>query len=854
MPGKKTKFIPVSCIEPFIYCELYFCSCLMSTTTIFADLILPLALPRLYTYRVPLSLNDEISVGCRVVVPFGKNKRYTGIVYHLHEHAPEAYTAKYIDCLLDEEPVVNHHQLAFWNWLAEYYMCTLGEIYTAALPSALKLTSETQIIFNEKFDGDVSNLTPKSEVLMHALAANKVMTLAEIADLLEIKTIQPVIKNLLAAGAVLVEEELKQKYAPKLVEYVKFGKAIASEADLQEVFNALEKAKASRQLEVLMTFLQMSRYGSDKPVEVNKVALQKKSGATAGTTKQLADKEILEIYQHEVGRVLPGRQTKPELSPLSEAQQTAAEGIEQAFANHQVTLLQGVTSSGKTEIYVHLIDQQLRQGKQVLYLLPEIALTTQIIQRLEAYFGDSVAVYHSRFNQNERVELWNLVLQNKSGRGRLVVGARSAIFLPFSDLGLVIVDEEHETSFKQHDPAPRYNARDAAIVLAGQFKAKVLLGSATPSVESFYNAKKGKYGFVQLTTRFGGVQLPNIAAIDLKTEQRTGRMHSHFSSFLLERIAHVLQNKEQVILFQNRRGYSPMWTCETCGWVPQCTRCDVSTTYHKHSHRLKCHYCGSGYTPPQVCSACGSAKLKMLGFGTEKIEEELAVFFPEAEIARLDLDATRSKNSYARIIGDFEQGLIDILVGTQMVTKGLDFSNVSLVGILSADLMLNFPDFRASEKAFQLMTQVAGRAGRKQKQGEVLIQTYQPTNWVLKQVMGGDLPALYQHELQERKSFGYPPFTRLIRLTLKHKQRELLDLAAAEYIKKLKQITGAQEVLGPEYPSVARVRNLYLKNILIKHNTKGLAALKKRIVELNLHFFKEKPFSTVRLVIDVDVQ
>jgi primosomal protein N' (replication factor Y) len=818
--------------------------------TYFAEILLPLAVPNLFTYRVPQNMSAFLKVGMRVVVPLRGQKLFTGVVASLHQNAPKDYQAKYIDTILDEFPVVHPIQLRFWDWMAEYYMCTRGEVLLAALPIGLRLSSETKFTINPAFDGDVSYLNRKEMDLLDAIALREVVQVDEVADIMGLKTVQPTLKKLLEVGAILVMEDLKERYKPKVESYVRLTDACEDEAGLESAFKLLERAP--KQQEVLMLFVQMSqRYGPERE-EVKKSLLQKQSGCTPGVIQSLEKKGVFEVYQQEVGRLVKFDGDVNADIALSEIQKNAIDSLRQSLAEKPVVLLHGVTSSGKTEIYTRLIQETLEQGKQVLYILPEIALTTQMIQRLQGYFGDKVAVYHSRFGQNERVEIWNLVLKNDPSKARVLLGARSAVFLPFSNLGLVIVDEEHETSFKQYDPAPRYHARDAAIVLAAIHGAKTVLGSATPSFESMYNAIKGKYGYVSITERYGGMQLPDIKAVPLNSKTAPS---GYFTETLLDAIKETLALKEQVILFQNRRGYAPVLVCQMCGWSPECTRCDVTATYHKAQDRLVCHYCGSRYNMPPSCPACGSHKLKLAGFGTERIEEELPVFFPDAKIARLDLDSTRSKFAYQNILSDFQDGDIDILIGTQMVTKGLDFGRVSLVGILNADLLLKFPEFRSTERGFQLMTQVAGRSGRRKKRGTVIIQTHDPSQWVIQQVIHGNYKEVFESEMADRRKFGYPPYSRLILLVFRHKQLELVDYCAARYHQELLNFFPERNLLGPEYPHVSRVNNRYNKHIIIKIDSSyKLTEIKERLTLLNHSFFATKEFRSVRLIINVDPQ
>lgn len=791
---------------------------------------------------------DYIREGARVVVPFGRKKLYTGVVFRIHEQAPRGYTAKYIDDLLESHSLINAKQRKFWEWISEYYMCSLGEVMIAALPSAMRLGSETKFIPNPAFDGDISSLSQKEMDLLQLLIDREVLTAPEIADILEVRNIQPSIKRLMDISALMVLEDLKEGFKPKVENFVRLTRECMDDEGLQAAFQYL--ARAPKQEEILMTFLSLCDRSSESPNEVSKTLLQKRAQANSAQIMSLVKKGIFEVYEKEVGRIDYSAKNREVDPKLSEAQHKAFLEVKQSFENRMTVLLHGVTSSGKTELYISLINECLEKGQQVLYMLPEIALTTQMINRLKARFGERVVVYHSRYNQNERIEIWKKVRENDPQKARIVLGARSAVFLPFENLGLVIVDEEHETSYKQYDPAPRYHGRDAALVLAGIHEANAILGSATPSFESYYNAKTGKHAYVSLSERFGGVELPEAEPVSLSSSEGT---HGYFTKRLLEEMGRALEKNEQVILFQNRRGYAPVLICNTCGWSPECTRCDVTLTYHKSSDRFICHYCGSRYTAPPSCAACGSHSLRLAGFGTERVEEEIPIHFPDATIARLDLDTTRSKRAYEEILSDFQNGVTDILIGTQMITKGLDFERVSLVGILNADLLLKFPDFRAAERAFQLMTQVAGRAGRKHKRGKVIIQTGNPDQWLIRQVIAGDYTKVMSNELKERREFAYPPFTRLIRLTFRHREAELVDLCSAEFKKELLTFIPEGDVLGPEYPVVARIKNRYNKNILLKvSKKKSFGALKVKLNGVIGPFFAGSEFRSVRLVINVD--
>ncbi|HTL82305.1 MAG TPA: primosomal protein N' [Bacteroidia bacterium] len=813
---------------------------------LFADIILPLPIANVYTYRVPQELNDVLTAGVRVVVQFGKKKLYSGIVEKIHSSAP-AYTAKYIESLIDERPVVQEKQLAFWKWMSEYYLCTKGDVMLAALPAGLRLSSETKIVLNETWDGDRATLNNDQFSVIEALDVRKTLTIEEMVELLQKKTVYPMIKELLEIGVILVYEELQQRYHPKYETYVRLADAYEDEEKLKEAFAQLEK-KYFKQLETLMAFVHLSdRYGKKNP-QIRKSDLLKTAGASLSSLKSLVKKEILIEEELEVSRLLHKQGEGKDLV-LSVHQQEAFDKIKEEFKTKEVCLLKGITSSGKTEVYIKFIREQMELGKQVLYLLPEIALTTQLIVRLQKHFGEKVFVYHSRYNENERVEVWNEVLKNEP---LVVIGARSAVFLPFAQLGIAIIDEEHDSSFKQNERAPRYNARDCAIWLAREHNAHVILGSATPSIETFYKTKDKKFGYAELTERYGGSSLPHIEIVDIKDATRKKLMSSHFSPTLVEKMTGALEKKEQVILFHNRRGFAPSIECQDCGHIPHCVRCDVSLTFHKHSNQLRCHYCGWTMNPPSHCEACGNVDLRMKGFGTEKIEEELQLIFPDAKIARMDLDTTRGKFALQKLVNDFEEKKIDILVGTQMVTKGLDFENVSLVGVLQADQLMNYPDFRAVERSYQLMSQVAGRAGRREQQGEVIIQTFNPQHPVIDCVMHSDYFRMYENEIVERREFHYPPFHRLIRLTLKSKDHILLDEAALHFANTLRSHF-ADRILGPEFPPVSKVRDEFLKNILVKIESEANIFSAKLMIAREIAALRVHPdFKKVTVVTDVD--
>jgi primosomal protein N' (replication factor Y) (superfamily II helicase) len=811
----------------------------------FADVILPLALPKNYTYMVPPHMEESLKVGSRVAVQLGKQKKYAGIVKAIHEQGPVDYKTKPLLDMLDKDPVVYPTQLSFWQWLASYYMCSEGEVLNAALPAHLKLSSETLLLFNEAYGDDFSNLGDDEYLVAEALHIRKELSIDEVQLILDKSDVYSTIKKLIEKNVLLVYEELKEAYKEKKENYVQLHTQYEDEELLAPLFNEL--AKAPKQMELLLAYLHLIKTQGS----VLQTELLKKSGATTAQLKGLVDKNILWIEKRVVDRVPGGGKVEAQIDfELSPAQTKSLAAVRESFAARPVTLLHGVTSSGKTQLYVKMIEEYVSAGKQVLYLLPEIALTTQIVRRLQKHFGNKIGIYHSRFSNNERVEIWNKV---KNGDLKILLGARSSLLLPFLDLGLIILDEEHDPSYKQHDPAPRYHARDAAIYYAGLFKAKVLLGSATPSLESYFNAQQGKYGLVELTERFGGLEMPEIFIVDVKKERAEKNMQENFSPQLNAAITNSVASGNQVILFQNRRGYAPFLMCTTCGWIPNCKNCDVSLTYHKNQDKLSCHYCGTRYPYPQTCAACGSQTLITKSFGTEKIEDDLQQLFPKARIARMDMDAVRNKDSHNKMIQLLEQRDIDILVGTQMVVKGLDFENVNLVGILSADSLLSFPDFRVNERAFQLMEQVSGRAGRKHGQGKVIIQASNIHHPILHYVTTHDYKAMYAAEIAERENFGYPPFTRLLKITLKHKNQQTVEQAAQVLGNWLRPHVGAR-LVGPAVPLVGRVRNNYLQEMLIKlpRDSKVITDTKRLVQEHFIRLLAEKQFRSVFIVPDVD--
>ncbi|MBD98494.1 MAG: primosomal protein N' [Verrucomicrobia bacterium] len=823
--------------------------------TLFVDVILPLALPNVYTYRLPRDWNDEVKIGQRVIVQFGKGrKQYSALVDKIHEQPPQHYQAKYIEAIVDQDPILTLKNLKFWKWVAKYYMCNLGDVMSTALPAGLRLASETKVLLHPNYrEVDPTQLDDKGYLILEALELRNELTLKEMSEILQIKSVQSIVKQLIEQKLVMVEEEIKSRYTPKMIDLVSLEAELLDEKKLQTVFDALEKAP--KQLEILMNFVQMSQLFSSYPKEVKKLELQRVSGASGAQIQALVKKRIFQITQREAGRI-ELTAASSSLKELSEDQKGALREINLHFESHSTVLLKGVTSSGKTEVYIQLIQDIVSKGQQVLYLLPEIALTTQIVQRLQVVFGEKIGVYHSKFNENERVEVWNKVLsfKQRNDEFQIILGARSALFLPFQNLGLVIVDEEHESSFKQHDPAPRYHARDAAIVLANMQDAKVLLGSATPSLESMYNVQKGKFAMVKLEKRYRNMELPEILIADIREASRKKKMKSHFSPQLVRLMEETLHEGKQIILFQNRRGFAPFLFCETCGNSPQCVNCDVSLTYHKYQRKLSCHYCGYHIRVPVECPSCGDTNLHFKGFGTEKIEEELVLFFPEAKTARMDLDTTRAKKAYHQIINSFQEREVDILVGTQMVTKGLDFDHVGLVGVLNADNLLHFPDFRAFERSYQLMSQVAGRAGRKGKRGKVMIQTYNPEHRIIKQIVDQQFEGMVNYELIERKALHYPPYYRLIHLSVRHRDQHDAERAARMLSVELKKLLG-KRLLGPETPSIARIRNYYHQNMMIKlEHGISLDLVKSQLAKVLAEFRADKKHQSVRIVVNVDPQ
>jgi primosomal protein N' (replication factor Y) len=813
----------------------------------FTEVIIPLSLPKTFTYKVSEVEYNFIKKGMRIAVPFGKNKIYTALVIDLHQNAPTLYEAKEIHQILDEKPIVNEFQINLWFWIASYYMCNIGDVYRGALPSALLLESETIISQRKETAVIETELTDDEFLVYEALQHQSSLKVQNIIDILNKKTVLPVIQKLINKNIISLEEEVQEEYKPKLVRYIKLHEQYQAEENLIALLDNFNK-NANKQKELVLQYFQLQAQ-EKKPISVKQ--LTETAQSSTAIVKALVEKGVFEEYYIQEDRINFDKNKIDNQLSLSEAQQKAHDEIENAFLEKDVCLLHGVTSSGKTEIYTKLIEKYITNGKQVLYLLPEIALTTQLVSRLTQHFGNKVAVFHSKYNNNERVEVWNQVL-NASEKAQVVIGARSALFLPFSNLGLIIVDEEHEPTFKQQDPAPRYHARDSAIVLANAHQSKVLLGSATPSIETYYNATSGKFGLVSLKERFGKVQMPEIELVDLKDSYFRKRMKGHFSLTLIEQITEAFANNEQVILFQNRRGFSPVLECMTCGHVPQCPQCDVSLTYHKYKNQLRCHYCGYNMAKPSNCHVCSSVDLETKGFGTEQIELELAELFPNKNIKRMDQDTTRGKYSFEKIIDGFKNREIDVLVGTQMLAKGLDFNNVSLVGIMNADNMLYHPDFRAFERSYQMMTQVSGRSGRSEKRGKVIIQTYNPLHNVIQQVTHNDYEGMYKEQLYERKIYYYPPYYRLIKLTLKHRDFDKLKEGSMWLYQVLQQNLSIP-VLGPEEPAISRIRNEYIRTIMVKiPGDIPLQGTKKTIQKVLNSFEVVSQYRSIKVTVNVD--
>ncbi|TDS58868.1 replication restart helicase PriA [Myroides indicus] len=811
----------------------------------FVEVIVPLALDPTFTYQVSEAEFNYLQPGMRVVVPFGKSKVYTAVITEKHHRVPQLYEAKEIHEIIDVVPVITQQQIALWQWIADYYMCTLGEVYKSAVPSRLLLESETLIQFNSKAVVRTEDLTDTEYLVYEAMQTQAVLKVDEIIAVLNRKKVFPVIHSLLEKGIISLQEEMVEKYKPKQVRYVRITEEYLRDEGLEKMMQLV--SRAAKQRELLLKFFQLQ---ATQKTPISTKQLAEETESSQAVINALVEKGVLETYYQNEDRVVFNEASRNNIS-LTADQNSVLQEIKQLFTQKDIVLLHGVTASGKTEIYIKLIEQFLTQEGQILFLLPEIGISTQLVARLTDYFGNQVAVYHSKYSHNERLEVWHHVLNN-SESAKIIIGTRLSVFLPFQNLKLVVVDEEHESNYKQHDPSPRYNARDSAVVLAMQNKAKVIMGSATPSLESYYNATQGKYGLVKLTRRYSNVQLPEIVLIDLKEKYKRKQMTGHFSDTLIEAVSNALTLKEQVIIFQNRRGFSPVVECMTCGAVPECPHCDVSLTYHKYRNELRCHYCGYTLPMPKQCFRCHSVDLNTKGFGTEQVEEELKTIFPDKNIARMDQDTTRGKYSYEKLIEAFENKKIDILVGTQMLSKGFDFDNVNLVGIMNADNSLYHPDFRAHERAYQMMTQIAGRAGRQEKKGKVYIQTFNPYHNIIQQVTNYDYAGMYKEQMYERHNFKYPPFYRLIRLTMRHRDFDKLREASFWMYNNLREQLKIP-VLGPEEPAINRIRNQYIRVILIKiPQNKPLNLTKKDIKRILKSFESIGAYRSVKVTANVD--
>lgn len=812
----------------------------------YVDVLLPVPLNRSFTYALPAEWPTEVSTGIRVVVPFGKSRVLTGIVVGVHENEPRDYEAKPVIEILDEAPILTTKQLQLIHWMSDYYMCTAGEVLNAALPAGLKISSESKIQLHPQFNEEMV-LDQREILIIEGLKAKNTLSYTEAAALIGNKQVSKILKSLDQKEAIVIFEEIRERYSPKTEKIIRLTREYQSEEALKKIFEDL--SSKAKQEEVLLAYLQKTGVGKRMEQGVPKAYFREKS-LSISSVNTLVKNKIFEEYENVISR-FEKTEISEELPELTEHQYEAFGQLLSHFEQKQTVLLHGITGSGKTAIYVKLIEQTLENGHQALLLLPEIALTTQIVVRLKRVFGDKMGVYHSRFSDNERVEVWKGVLD---GTYNIIVGVRSSLFLPFDNLGLVIVDEEHENSYKQYDPAPRYHARDSALMLVSLHDAKALLGSATPSVESYFLAESGKYGLVELSRRYGKASMPEVKAVDLSRAVKRKEMKGIFSDELVNRIEKALSEKRQVIIFQNRRGYAPFLECQNCGWVPKCINCSVSLTYHQYQKQLRCHYCGYNEKMPGNCEECTSTLLKTMGFGTEKLEEDLMLLLPEARIQRMDLETTRAKNSYQRIIDDFTQAKTDILIGTQMVTKGLDFENVGLVGIVDFDRMLHFPDFRSFERTFNLALQVSGRAGRSEQTGEVYIQTYNPDQNIISLIRNADYIKFYNSELNDRSRFHYPPYTRLIRITLKHRDRLTVTEAANIFFKALAAHFESNMLLGPEAPMISRIKNRYLMDITLKITRKNASlSATKEIIKHEAMVLQQHPvYKNVQFVYDVD--
>ncbi len=810
--------------------------------TLYVEVVLPLPIPRLFTYRLSEEMNELAVVGKRVFVVFGSRKVYTALIVNITTEAPKVYEAQYVLAFIDDSPLITVQQLKFWQWIANYYMCTLGDVMAAALPSGLKIESETYVSLAEDIVYNEAELDEKEVKILKLLTGKEKLKISAIETELKSKSsFVKIVKSLYDRNLIVISDDITEVYKPKLITRIKLAEGLKEE-QFNELLITTER-RAKKQYEALLALMGEPNY------DAAKTDIIKRFNLTASAIKALIDKQIIEQYQVSVDRIITNKIEEKEFS-LSEPQLVALQEVKESFKTQNTTLLHGATASGKTFIYIDLIQEQIEKGNSVLYLVPEIALTEQLIKRLENYFSDKMAVSHSRFSQFEKVEIWQ---KANKGEIKLLIGPRSSLFMPLQNLSLIIIDEEHETTFKQTDKAPRYNARDLAIVYAKSTDAKVLLGSATPSIETYYNAVTGKYGLVKLKALFGKAFQPQIVFADIREETRTKQMHGIFTSTLFNQLENLQEERSQGILFQNRKGYVPVVECTTCGWTSKCVNCDIALTYYKYSNNLKCHYCG--YHQPNItkCQACGSNTMGIQGYGTERIVEELQLLIPEMRIIRFDQDSTRQKNAFRNFINDFENGKADVMVGTQIVVKGLDFENVHLAAVISADQLLNFPDFRAYERTFQLLSQLAGRTGRHGQQGTMIIQTRQVQNEVLQAIAKNDYQGFYEQQITEREQFSYPPFSRLIKLTLKHKNPEIINQAAAMFSSLLKYQLGAR-VLGPETPFISKIKNFYLRNILIKmgkdkDNEKAIKAFIQKTYE---YMLQKENIKSLQLIADVD--
>ena len=822
------------------------CPNMEETQVYYVDVLLPLHLPGYYTYRVPQEYNGHIEPGMRVVVQFGRQQRlYSALVRRLHQEAPQ-WKAKYVASVVDTAPVVTEQQFLFWEWIASYYMCYPGDVMAVALPAGMKLASESAVTIHPDFDGELSSLSKMEQQVVALLTDHPVMKTADIGRALGLAKVMPLMRSMIEQQVIVMDEEIRDRFRPRTSAYVRIAPAYGSDDALRRVFDSLERQRRTRQVELLMQVVEQTREGDH--------AVAKRTLPQGSALNTLIKNGILTVEERIESRLEQYSDddlADPRGICLNDEQEAAFDYLRSASAP-QVSLLHGVTASGKTEVYIRLIDECVREGHQALLLLPEIALTTQVINRLRRFFGSRVGVYHSRFSTSQRVEVWNRTLATGDNRLQVLLGARSALLLPYSDLRLIIVDEEHDTSYKQQDPAPRYHARDAAIYLASRCGARVVLGSATPSVETYYNAQQGKYGLCTITQRYGGFEMPEVELVDMRQAHADKQVRGHFSTRLLQAIDESLQGHRQVILYQNRRGFSQRIECDDCHHSPQCVHCDVSLVYHKATNSLRCHYCGYSIPVPAECPACHSTRLRMVGLGTERVEEDLQIMYPDAVVERMDLDSTTQKNRYVELLNDFQSQRIDILVGTQMITKGLDFNHVGVVGIIAADGLINFPSFRSFERAFQQMTQVAGRAGRHGGGGRVIIQTFNPQHQVLADVLDGNYAHLYSEQIQERRVFRYPPYYRLVQITLKHRDAAILN-AAADWLATTLRGTFAWRVMGPEYPLVSRVRALYLKQIMLRFEAGApLGDAKRVMMQMADDLTRQEGWSSVSVHFDVD--